>query len=314
MKLDESIAAMLQAAANAGVPAISSIPIQDARNASRTMAATRRGEGWGAEMASVEDLMIPSAKSQRNVRVYRPVAQAEGVMPIVLYLHGGAWVLGDLDTHDAMARNLAHNAQAIVIALDYRLAPEHPFPAAPEDAIATCRWIRENRDQFGDANAPFGIAGDSAGGNLAAVAAAEARGDAVPVAAQFLIYPATDMRGGYESLETNGSGYMLDKAAIAWAKQNYMDELVDPADPWLSPICVESLADLPPALIYTAEFDPLRDEGEAYGAALSAAGSKAEVVRCEGMIHGFFDLGWLSPAALTFMEQGCKRFGELLRN
>lgn len=313
MKLDESIAAMLKAAAEAGIPAIADLDVPTARQFYRTVAASRQQQGGVAQMASVEDTMIPSAKSQRPVRIYKPQVTQPGPVPIVLFLHGGGWMMGDLDTHDAMARNLAQLAGANVISLDYRLAPEAPFPAGVEDALASCRWIKANKDQFGSANSPFGIAGDSAGGNFAAVVSAETRGDAVPIDAQFLIYPATDMRGDYESRRTNAEGYMLDARSIAHFMDKYVDDLVDLADPWLSPLCGESLAGLPPTLVYTAAFDPLCDEGEAYGAAVNAAGGQAEVVRCEGMIHGFFDLGNASPAAKSYIEQGCTRFGEMLR-
>jgi acetyl esterase len=261
-------------------------------------------------VASTEDIAVPGAQGELKARVYRP--DADGPLPTVAFFHGGGWVIGDLDTHDNMARSVCRDSRAVVVAIDYRLAPEDPFPAAAEDAVAAGRWVAQHLDQFGG-DTRFGVAGDSAGGNLAAVVAQQLTADGTPVTAQFLIYPAVDAAGEYPSRVENAKGYFLEQPTMDWFYGHYAGSWEDPNDPRLSPLHAASLGGLPPAVIVTAEYDPLRDEGEAYGTALRAAGVAADVRRFDGMIHGFFDMGTVSPAAQTAVQESCARFGEVLR-
>ena len=200
-----------------------------------------------------------------------------------------------------------------MVSVDYRLAPEHPFPAGIEDAIAATRWVMAHAKKLGG-NDTVAVAGDSAGGNFSAVVAQQLRGAPVPLAAQFLIYPAVDhAEANHPSMTENAHGYFLEQETMAWFYNHYVVDCKDGKDPRLAPPQAASLAGLPPAVIVTAEFDPLRDEGEAYGRALQAAGVKADVIRCDGMIHGFFDMGRWSPGAQKGIQESIRRFGEVLR-
>jgi acetyl esterase len=293
-------------------------------------------------VGSVKERSVPGAAGALRARVYRP--DGDGPFPVVAFFHGGGWVIGDLDTHDNMARHVCRGAPAIVVSVGYRLAPEHPFPAAADDAVAVARWLAgfkpgssgepggsgesgsagESRSAGGagsagelawlgglGADGRLAVAGDSAGGNLSAVVAQRLTADGIPLAGQFLIYPAVDAGGGYPSVTENAEGYLLEKKSIDWFLGHYVGPSPDLADPRLSPLH-GSLSGLPPALIVTAEYDPLRDEGEAYGRALSSAGVPADVRRYDGMIHGFFDMGGFSPAARTAIEECCTAFGALI--
>jgi acetyl esterase len=221
--------------------------------------------------------------------------------------HGGGWVIGDLETHDNMARAIARDSRAVVVSVDYRLAPEAPFPAAVEDALAATRWAAAHLDELGGSPS-LAVAGDSAGGNLAAVVAQELRTE---IAAQLLIYPATDMLGEHPSRTANGTGYFLETSTMEWFFGHYASHVTD-VDARLSPVLADDLSGLPPAVVVTAEYDPLRDEGEAYAAALAAAGIRVEARRFDGMIHGFFDMGPASAAARDAVAETCALFGKVL--
>jgi acetyl esterase len=259
-------------------------------------------------VGSVADRAVPGAEGDLRARVYRP--EGAGPFPVIAFFHGGGWVIGDLDTHDNMARALCLGARAVVVATDYRLAPEHPFPAAADDAVAAARWIAGHPGELGG-NGRLAVAGDSAGGNLAAVVAQQLTRDGTPLAGQLLIYPSVDAKGGYPSRAENAKGYLLEQDSIDWFLGHYAGGWPDAKDPRLSPL-YGNLSGLPPAIIVTAEFDPLRDEGEAYGKAMADAGARADVRRYAGMIHGFFDLGAVSPAAQAAIEECCARFGDLI--
>ena len=220
--------------------------------------------------------------------------------------HGGGFVIGDLDTHDNMARAICRDASAVVVSVDYRLAPEHPFPAGVEDAVAVTRALQGRLDELGG-DGRLAVAGDSAGGNLSAVVAQQVPG----LAAQFLIYPATDGGGDYPSRTENAEGYFLDVPTMLWFMDHYAPS--DDDDVRFSPLRAESLEGLPPAVVVTAEFDPLRDEGEAYAAALEKAGVAVVCRRYDGMIHGFMDMGSFSPAAQAAVDDAISLFAELLR-
>jgi len=220
-------------------------------------------------------------------RLYRPSADVD--LPLVVYLHGGGWVVGDLDTHDHVCRTLANKTGMATLSVDYRLAPEHKFPAALDDAQAATVWAFENAVQLGVDPSRMAIAGDSAGGNLAAVIAQ--RG-VVPLKYQVLIYPAVDMSMTLPSIETNAVGPTLTKTMMQWFIDHYLRDEADKKDVTASPILAadDVLATVPPALIVTSEFDPLCDDGEEYGKRLAANGVNASVVRFNGTLHGFFSM------------------------
>lgn len=227
-------------------------------------------------------------------RLYRPDASA--VLPLLVYYHGGGWVIGGLDSHDNVCRSLANKAGVAVLSVDYRLAPEHPFPAAAEDALCALRWAHENAAEIGVDPDRIAVGGDSAGGNLAAVVAQQRP---VPLRFQLLIYPAVDMTQSFASQKENAAGPVLTEQAMEWFIGHYMadrsrmkDEL---ASPWFA--ADSMLKGTPPALVITAQFDPLRDEGEAYGARLIRNGTPASIVRFNGQFHSFFGmLGLLDDA------------------
>lgn len=223
-----------------------------------------------------------------SCRLYR--SNTSGVAPLLIYYHGGGWVIGDLDSHDDICRKLARDAKCSVIAVDYRLAPEHPAPAALDDCISATQWIFANAASLAiDANR-IAIGGDSAGGNLAALVALH--GDVKPVF-QLLVYPATDMRMGQQSHKDNAEGYLLTADSMRWFINHYLQgDEKKKHDPLYSPLLADdaTLKKSPPTLVITAEFDPLRDEGEAYGARLAAVGVATSVVRFNGQIHGFFGM------------------------
>jgi acetyl esterase len=309
--VDPPIAAMLTQLASAGVPPMYEGTPEAGRAQYLELTLGARKPEHVIPVGSTEDITVPGAAGELKARIYRP--DGEGPFPTVAFFHGGGWVIGDLDTHDNMARNVCRGSRAVVVAVDYRLAPEHPFPAAADDAVAAARWVAEHLGELGG-NERLAVAGDSAGGNLAAIVAQQLHADGTPMVGQFLIYPAVDAGGEYPSRMQNARGYMLEQPSMDWFYGHYAGAWDDPKDPRLSPLHAADLAGLPPAVIVTAEFDPLRDEGDAYGKALRAAGVEAEVRQYDGLIHGFFDMGTISPAAQAAIDESCARFGEILRS
>ncbi|HEV7210604.1 MAG TPA: alpha/beta hydrolase [Blastococcus sp.] len=310
MPVDPHIAAVLTMMDEAGLPPMYEGSPETGRALYLQLTHGARTPDQVVPVASAEDRTVPGASGDLKARVYRP--EGAGPFPTVVFFHGGGWVIGDLDTHDNMARHICRGSGAVVVAVDYRLAPEHPFPAAADDAVAAARWVAGHLDEFGTDDR-LALAGDSAGGNLAAVVAQVLHADGIPLAAQFLIYPAVDAEGEYPSRVDNATGYFLEKDTMDWFYGHYAGAWDDAKDPRLSPLHDADLGGLPPAVIVTAEFDPLRDEGEAYGEALRAAGVRVHAQRYDGLIHGFFDMGSISPAAQKAVEESCARFGELLR-
>jgi acetyl esterase len=244
-------------------------------------------------------------------RVYRPDG-VSGPLPTVAFLHGGGFVIGDLDTHDPLCRLIARDCEAVVVAVDYPLAPESPFPAAVDAALDAVREIHERRLELGGDDR-VAVAGDSAGGNLAAVAAQELRD--LPLSAQLLMYPKTDTSEAYPSLVDNGTGYFLDTPTIDWFSEQYVGVGADvqslSSDLRLAPLQGD-LSGLAPAVVATAEFDPLRDEGEAYAAALVDAGVTVDAKRYDGQIHGFANMDHLAPSAKAATDDMLARFRVLL--
>jgi acetyl esterase len=214
-----------------------------------------------------------------------------------VYFHGGGWVIGDIASHDTICHRLAGGVPAVVVSVDYRLAPEHRFPAAVEDSDAAVRWVSEHAQGFGGDRGRLAVAGDSAGGALATVAARHARdAGGPPIAFQLLIYPATDMTCSLPSHVENGNGYLLDTDTMSWFTDHYLGD-ADRRHPDASPLFAPDLAGLPPALVVTAGFDPLRDEGEAYAGRLEQAGVPVTTSRYQGMFHGFYGLDPVLDAA-----------------
>jgi len=251
--------------------------------------------------AHVEDRTIPGPAGPVPVRVYRP--EAPGPLPLVVYYHGGGWVIGSLNTHDAGCRTLANDASAVVVSVDYRLAPEHRFPAAVDDAFAALRWAVDHAGDLGVDPARVVVAGDSAGGNLAAVVAQMARDEGGPALAfQLLVYPVTDHEFTSRSMEDNAVGYFLTRDDMRWFYGHYLRDDADGDDPRVSPLRAADLSGLPPALVVTAEFDPLRDQGLAYAEALRAAGNDVESVTYPGMFHGFFAMDAVIDAAKVAVD------------
>ncbi len=310
MPVDPHIAPLLELLAQ--VPPMHVGTPEQAREAFRQLTVAARRPEHVILVGGLEDVTIPGPDGDLTARVYRPTGRAERDLPTVMLFHGGGWVIGDIETHDNMARSLCRDCHAVVVSVDYRLAPESPFPAAVDDAIAATRWVGEHLDEFGGAR--LAVAGDSAGGNLAAVVAQQLRDSGGPeLAAQLLVYPAVDVTGEYPSREENAEGYFLDLPTMAWFINHYAADAAVHEDPRLSPLQHGDLAGLPPAVVVTAEFDPLRDEGEAYAAKLAAAGVPVQVKRFDGMIHGFFDMGAFSPGAQAAVDEACAMFAEVLR-
>ena len=243
--------------------------------------------GVPEEVAKVENRTIPVLGGEIPVRIYTPVG--EGPFPALVYYHGGGWVIGNLDTVDVPCRLLANRAGCVVISVDYRLAPEHKFPTAAEDSYAAAKWVADNAASIQVDPEQIAVGGDSAGGNLATVVALMAREQGGPTLAyQMLIYPVTNHSYQTESYQENGEGYFLTKNTMEWFWNHYLRDEQDGQNPYASPLLAEDLSGLPPALVITAGFDPLRDEGEAYAERLKAAGVPVEATRYDKMIHGFF--------------------------
>jgi acetyl esterase len=245
------------------------------------------------EVASVQDLQATGPAGAIPVRSYRPAgSSAAAMLPVLVYYHGGGWVIGDLDTHDVLCRQLANLSGCAVVSVDYRMGPEHRFPAAVDDAIAATRWVRAQAQALKVDASRLAVGGDSAGGNLAAVVALTARdaGD-LPIAFQLLIYPATDQRRGAPSHAANGQGYLLTKENMDYFHDHYIPDARDDLDWRASPLLHANHAKLPPAFVLTAGYDPLRDEGLQYAQKLSEAGNRAALVNFERQIHGFILMG-----------------------
>jgi len=242
-------------------------------------------------VARVEDCTIPGPAGAIPVRIYTP--EGDGPFPVLVFFHGGGWVICTLDTHDGLCRALANGAGCVVVSVDYRLAPEHRFPAATEDCFAATQWVAAHAGDLRADPARVAVGGDSAGGNLTAVVTQVARAHGgPPLAFQLLIYPAVDFRRetGYPSMADNDQGYVLDRAAMEWFTNHYLRSDADRTNELASPLLATDLRGLPPALVITAEYDPLRDEGEAYARRLHDAGVPVTVRRYAGMMHGFFGM------------------------
>ncbi len=283
MPLAPDIAANLEQRAALGRKPLAETPLATARAESE---ADARARPRGREVASVRDTSFEGPAGQVPVRVFTP--EGEGPFPLVVYFHGGGFVLCSLDTHEALCRNLAADAGAVVVSVDYRMAPEHPFPAAPDDCLAATRWAASAAASVGADPARIVVAGDSAGGNLAAVTALRIRDEGGPrLAGQLLIYPVTDhAEAGHPSYAEFAEGYGLTDADMRWFFEQYVPNPADRIHPHASPLRAADLSGLPPAHVMTAEYDVLRDEAEAYARRLEEAGVEVEAIRYPGINHG----------------------------
>ncbi|WP_435743306.1 alpha/beta hydrolase [Nocardioides sp. SYSU DS0663] len=308
-QLDPQLAVLLQFLADAGSPPMHEGTPEQARQGFRTLTVDLRDPASLPEVASAEDVSVPGGDGPRPARVYRPRVDA-GPLPTVAFFHGGGFVIGDLDTHDLTCRTIATLCDAVVVSVDYRLAPEHPFPAGVEDVLAAARWVSDHLADLGGDDR-MAVAGDSAGGNLSAVVAQAFRDEGRALAGQLLIYPVTDMGGSFPSHTENAEGYFLDQATMEWFGAQYVGAAGDVTDPRLSPLRGR-LDGLAPAVVVTAEFDPLRDDGNAYARALAEAGVPVEHRTFPGLIHGFVDMGRHSGAAQAAVEETCALFRKVL--
>jgi acetyl esterase/lipase len=273
-------------------PSLWEMPVEQARELSGVMGALDEPP----EVAAVEDRVIPGPAGEIPVRIYTPSSPAP--RPVVAFFHGGGFVICSIDTHDGLARRLANATGAVVVSVEYRLAPECRCPGAADDCYAATKWTHEHASELGGDPARLMVAGDSAGGNLAAVVAQMARErGGPPIRSQVLVYPVIDVACDTPSYTENAEGYFLDAAGMHWFWAHYLGPDGDGTHPYASPIRAGDLSGLPPAIVITAEYDPLRDEGEAYAEALQAAGVPVSTRRYDGMIHGFVSMPMLFPEA-----------------
>jgi acetyl esterase len=253
------------------------------------------------EVAAVKDLEIPGPAGPIPVRIYRPSERSS--LPVLVYLHGGGWAICSLETHDVTCRQLANGADCIVVSVDYRLAPEHRFPAAPEDCYAALDWTARHAESLGGDPRRLAIGGDSAGGNLGAAVSLMARDRKGPqLCHQLLIYPVTEHAFDTDSYRENADAPILTRELMRGFWGHYLAREEDGRHPYASPLRAEELSGLPPAHLITAEYDPLRDEGEAYARRLAATGVPVVQKRYEGMVHGFFGFGDLIDVAREAVE------------
>ena len=298
MSLHPQVADLLERVARSPLPLYHTVPPHVARRIYRDTRAA-----LAPKAPEVHETRLLVLDGRVAVRAYRPSCE---VLPALVYFHGGGWVIGDLDTHDVLCRQLAVGARCAVFSIDYRLAPEHPFPAAVEDCIAATQFISKNAEAIRiDANR-LAVGGDSAGGNLATVVALHARDAGGPALAfQLLIYPATDQRGDFPSYRSNGKGYLLTSEGIEFFSRCYLPDRKALADWRASPLLAPSLARLPPAFVLTAGYDPLLDEGRAYAERLSREGVAVQYREYPDMVHGFLLFGGVLDTANAAVAECC---------
>jgi acetyl esterase len=253
-------------------------------------------------IAETRDIAIPGPGGPIPARLYR--SAKNGTLPVLVFFHGGGWVVGNIDSHEAMCRHIANRAECAVVSVDYRMGPEHKFPAAVEDCFAATAWTADNAAALGIDPGRLAVAGDSAGGNLAAVVSLLARDKGAPrISCQVLIYPATDAAMRHDSVARYAEGYVLTRATMRWFYEQYLRTPDDAADWRVSPLLAPDLSRLPSAYVLTAGYDPLCDEGDAYAARLAAAGVPVTHRRCPGQVHGFVTNGRVIRAAETALDE-----------
>jgi acetyl esterase len=287
MPVDPQAQALLDMLIAMNVPPMHTQSVEEVRASYDAMA---QFSGTPEEVHGVENRTLPGPAGEIPVRIYTPEGSAP--FPVLVFFHGGGWTIGTLNGYDSVCRALTHQAQCIVVSVDYRLAPEHKFPAAVEDAYAATEWVAQNAASIHGNPERIAVGGDSAGGNLAAVVSQMARDKGGPkIVYQLLIYPATDyFIPGTASIRENGQGYFLTYDSMVWFWNHYSASEEDALNPMMAPLRAKDFHNLPPALVITAEYDPLRDEGEMYAAKLQEAGVSVTSTRYNGMIHGFFSM------------------------
>ena len=303
MPLDPQVSTLLdQMEAQAG-PSINQMTPEDARTMMRTLGTLAK---YPDERAPAHDRRIPGPAGEIPIRVYTPAASEP--LPVVVFFHGGGWVIGDIETHDATCRQLTAGAGCVTISVDYRLAPEHKFPAGPEDCYAAAKWVADNARSLNVGENRLAVGGDSAGGNLAAAVALMARDRGGPkLAFQLLIYPATDAADDTPSQREFAEvsrDYLLSRADMEWFWGHYLGPN-DKSNPVACPALAKSLANLPHAFVITAEVDPLRDEGEAYAEAMRKAGVTVKLKRYNGVCHGFFSMASMIDKGRQAVAEAC---------
>ena len=306
--LDPQARAFLDRLAAAGRPPLSTATPVQARAASAMLSTLCAGPVEDVE--SVVAREIPGPRGPIGARVYTPAIATDGALPVLVYFHGGGFVIGDLDMVDATCRMLANRAACLVVSVDYRLAPEHPYPAPREDAYAATAWVAREAASFSGDPGRIAVGGDSAGATLSAVVAQIARDEAgPPICFQLLVYPGSDRDMTRDSMLAFGNDYFLTLDTMRWFQRHHAGAVPVARDPYLAPLEASDFSNLPPALVITAGFDPLRDGGELYAERLEAAGVPTELVRYPGMIHGFF----VFPAVFDVAREAIDRSADALR-
>ena len=299
MPLDPQVKKVLEDTAALGLPAYVDLSPAGARKQMLDQAPAVEPR---LSVKRVENRTIPGSAGNIPIRLYYP--EGDVPFPVVVYFHGGGWVIGDLDTHHAFCHALAKTSNCLVVSVDYRLAPEHPYPAAVEDSYAATCWVAENSERIQADPDRLAVCGDSAGGHLAAVVSMMARDRKGPrIDLQVLIYPITDYNFDTPSYIENGKDYNLSRDLMIWFWNHFLNDESEAVDPYVSPLRAEDLSNLPRALLLTAGYDPLRDEGEAYAEKLQAAGVKATLTRYTGMIHAFIRMTAALDKAIEALDE-----------
>ncbi|MGC9954598.1 MAG: alpha/beta hydrolase [Rhizomicrobium sp.] len=311
MPLDPLAKAFLDQLAAAPTPKLWELPPAGARQAFTALMALVGPKD--VPIGRIENIAMPGPGGDMKLRVYTPVAAGGEALPALVFFHGGGFAIGDLDSHDGLCRLLASESGARVVAVDYRLAPEHKFPAAVEDSYAAVSWVEENAARLGvDANR-IAVGGDSAGGTLSAVVCQRAKeADGPKIAGQLLMFPMTQLGGTFASLREFAVGHFLDKQSMEWFYRNYVPPGSDFADPRLSPLLAEDVSGLPPAYVMLGGCDPLHDEGLAYAQKLRAAGVAVTVADYPDMLHSFIYLQAVLPQAYTALAAAAKALRQML--
>ena len=311
MALDPQIAEVIKLVEKAAYPEYWSLTPQQARAQFEKTAPIL--DARPVPLYSVEDLLIPGPAGELMIRRYTP-CKHDDPLPVLLWFHGGGFVIGSLNSYDPICRVLASKADCIVISVDYRLAPENKFPAAVNDCFAALQWVAENADHFGGDVDRIAVAGDSAGGNLATVSALLARDAEFPkLCFQLLVYPCTAPQPDFPSHFEFADGYLLTRKTILWFYVHYLDDPRHSKDFRFAPLVAEDLSDLPPALIIVADHDPLYDEGVAYAERLQAAGTSVELANYPGTVHAFYSMSGAVDAAKRALEQSAQALIQAFR-
>jgi acetyl esterase len=304
MALDAIVKGLMDQMAAAPQPKLWELTPTQGREMYRAMATVL--EPPAIAIGKIDNIAMPGPAGEIKLRIYTPVAGGGAALPALVYFHGGGWVIGDLETHDALCRTLANETGARVVAVDYRLAPEHKFPAAAEDAYAAVKWVEENASNLGVDPNRIAVAGDSAGGNLSAVVCLMAKQKGGPrIVYQLLIYPVTQWKADTGSMTSFAEGYFLEKQTMHWFFDQYAPG-ADANDWRLSPLAATDVTGLPRAYVVTAGFDPLKDEGKAYADKLNHAGVAAVYMDYPGMVHGFFNMSAVIPTAREAIADAAK--------